>query len=77
MCRGRLIAVGSPHALKEGMRAGVMLELECGEPFRALRRLRAEPALARVSLFGSRLHVLVEDATVAEPRRRERSNSSS
>lgn len=64
---GDQAAVGSPHALKAGMRAGVMLEVECGEPFRALRLLRAEPALAQVSLFGSRLHVLVEDATVAEP----------
>jgi len=67
MYRGRLIAVGSPHALKAGMRAGVMLELECGEPFRALKLLRAEPALARVSLFSSLLHILVEDIMVAEP----------
>ncbi|MBI4591359.1 MAG: ABC transporter ATP-binding protein [Candidatus Rokubacteria bacterium] len=64
--RGRLLAVGSPQALKDGMRAGVMLELECREPFRALRLLRSEPLLARASFFGSRLHVLVEDAAEAE-----------
>lgn len=49
------------------MRAGVMLELECREPFRALRFLRSQPSLARASLFGRRLHVLVENATAADP----------
>jgi ABC-2 type transport system ATP-binding protein len=67
MYQGRLIALGSPQTLKEGMRAGVMLELQCREPFRALRLLRSEPSLARASLFGSRVHVLVEDAAGAEP----------
>jgi ABC-2 type transport system ATP-binding protein len=67
MYQGRLIAVGSPQALKDGMRAGVMLELECREPFRALRLLRAKPSVARASLFGSRVHVLVEDVTEAGP----------
>ncbi len=63
--QGRLVAVGSPRALRDGMRAGVMLELECRQPFRALRLLRSVPRLARASLFGSRLHVLVEDAADA------------
>ncbi len=67
MYQGRLIAVGSPQDLKDGMRAGVMLELQCREPFRALQLLRSEPSLARTSLFGSRVHVLVEDSTAAEP----------
>ena len=66
--KGRLVAVGSPRGLKAGMRAGVMLELESPEPFRALRLLRAEPELARVSFFGRRLHVLVEDRDEAEPK---------
>jgi ABC-2 type transport system ATP-binding protein len=71
MYQGRLIAVGSPQALKDGMRAGVMLELDCREPFRALRLLRSEPSMVRVSLFGSRVHVLVEEPTEAEPMIRE------
>lgn len=64
---GRLIAVGRPQVLKEGMRAGVMLELECRDPFMALRLLRAEPTLSRASFFGHRLHILVEDVGEAEP----------
>ena len=65
--QGRLLAVGSPQALKDGMRAGVMLELTCRDPLAALRLLRGQPPLARASLFGRRLHVLVEDAGEAEP----------
>jgi ABC-2 type transport system ATP-binding protein len=64
--RGRLVAVGSLHALKQGMQAGVMLELACPDPFMSLRLLRAQPSLSGVNLFGRRLHVLVEDAAAAE-----------
>lgn len=64
---GRLIAVGRPQALKDGMRAGVMLELECRDPFMALRLLRTKPTLSRASFFGHRLHILVEDVGEAEP----------
>jgi ABC-2 type transport system ATP-binding protein len=65
--QGRLVAVGSPQALKDSIQAGVLLELECREPFTALCLLRAQPSLAQASLFGRRLHVLVEDAVTAEP----------
>jgi ABC-2 type transport system ATP-binding protein len=67
MYQGRLVAEGSPQALKDRMRAGVMLEVTCREPVTALRLLRAEPVLASASLFGRRLHVLVEEPTTAEP----------
>ncbi|MBI3456308.1 MAG: ABC transporter ATP-binding protein [Candidatus Rokubacteria bacterium] len=67
MYQGRLVAEGSPQALKDGMQAGVMLEIACREPVTALRRLRAEPRLASASLFGDRLHVLVDDPLEAEP----------
>ncbi len=68
---GRLIAVGSPQGLKDGMKAGVMLEVECRKPFIALRLLRSHPALSHANLLGRRLHVLVDDAVVAEPMIRE------
>lgn len=67
MHQGRLVAAGSPLELKDGMRAGIMLELDCREPFTALRYLRAVPSLARANLFGNRVHVLVEDRGEAEP----------
>ena len=67
MYQGRLVAEGSPEALKAGMQAGVMLEVTCREPLKALQLVRAEPALASGSLFGRRLHVLVEEPAAAEP----------
>jgi ABC-2 type transport system ATP-binding protein len=71
MYQGRLVAEGSPEALKDGMRAGVMLEITCGEPLKALQLVRADPALVSASLFGRRLHVLVEEPAVAGPMIRE------
>lgn len=68
---GRLVAVGSPQTLKDGMRAGVMLELECRDLFTALRLLRTQSSLSRASFFGRRIHILVEDAGEAEPLIRE------
>ncbi len=64
---GRLIALGSPHELREGMRAGEMLELECDQPIPALALFRDEPGV-QASFFGDRLHLLVDDAAAARPR---------
>jgi ABC-2 type transport system ATP-binding protein len=58
---GRLIAVGRPEELKQGMRAGVLLEVESPEPVVALGLLRAEPSLGWASLIGRRVHVLAVD----------------
>jgi len=63
--QGQLVTVGSPQALKDRMPAGVMLELECSEPFAALRHLRQQASLARASLFGRHIHMLVEDPGAA------------
>lgn len=67
MYRGRLVAQGSPAELKEGMRAGEMLELECPEPLQALRLLRSLPQCSHVALFGNRVHLLVQDSAEAGP----------
>ena len=67
MYQGRLVAVGSPRELKDGMRAGIILEIRCREPFAALRYLRVVPSLEQASLFGNRIHVLVDDRGEAEP----------
>ncbi|HEX9180505.1 MAG TPA: ATP-binding cassette domain-containing protein [Burkholderiales bacterium] len=64
--RGRLIALGSPQELRSGMRAGEMLELECDRPMQALS-LFEEGDGRRASLFGNRLHLLVDDAAAATP----------
>jgi len=64
---GRLIALGSPEALRTGMRAGEMLELECDQPIQALAIFQEAEGI-RASFFGDRLHLLVDDAEAARPR---------
>ena len=64
---GRLIALDSPHALRQGMRAGEMLELACDQPIAALALFRDQPGV-QASFFGDRLHLLVDDAEAARPR---------
>ncbi|MEW5756315.1 MAG: ATP-binding cassette domain-containing protein [Pseudomonadota bacterium] len=64
---GRLIALDSPDALRSGMRAGEILELECDQPIAALSIFRETEGI-RPSFFGDRLHLLVDDAEEARPR---------
>ena len=61
---GRVIALGSPQALREGMRAGEMLEMECDRPIEALTHFQGMQGV-RASFFGDRLHLLVDDAQTA------------
>jgi ABC-2 type transport system ATP-binding protein len=63
---GRLIALESPDELRAGMRAGEMLELACDQPIAALSIFREQGSI-RASLFGDRLHLLVDDAEAAKP----------
>ena len=61
---GRLIALDSPEALRIGMRAGEVLELECDQPIRALALFQGVAGI-QPSFFGDRLHLLVDDAEAA------------
>lgn len=63
---GRLIALASPEALRAGMRASEMLELECDQPIQVLALFQSA-AQTKASLFGDRVHLLVDDAETAKP----------
>lgn len=66
--RGKLIAVGSPRELKENMKFGAMVEIECGDILKALRLLR--PVVSHIGMFGNRLHGVVDDPNKDIPRLR-------
>ncbi|HSE89315.1 MAG TPA: ATP-binding cassette domain-containing protein [Candidatus Binatia bacterium] len=66
--RGKLIAVGSPRELKEGMKSGAMLEIECGDILKALHLLR--PVVSHIGIFGNRLHGVVDDSNKDIPKLR-------
>jgi len=66
--RGRLIALGTPQELKRGSLDGELLALERDEGVAAAGALLAQAAGVRdVAVFGSGLHVVVDDATRRGP----------
>ena len=64
MVAGEIIAQGSPAEVKSQM-TGHLLEVETTTGQKALRVLKGHCGPARVSLFGNRLHILVDDAATA------------
>jgi drug efflux transport system ATP-binding protein len=60
MVAGELVAEGSPSAIK-ARQNGHLLEVVVDQPQRAVDVLKAEAERWRVSLFGSRLHVITDD----------------
>jgi ABC-2 type transport system ATP-binding protein len=65
MVAGELVAEGTPSGVKAAQ-GGRVLEIRADQPQRAVTLLKAEIEAWRVSLFGDRLHVIVEgDAQAA------------
>jgi ABC-2 type transport system ATP-binding protein len=60
--RGRLIALGTPHNLKQQSIGGELIELECENIGNALDLIARVPGVRDVAVFGNTLHVLVENA---------------
>ena len=60
MVAGEIIAHGSPSEVKANMK-GSLYEMEVDHPDRALGVLKKQFGASRVSLFGDRLHVVVEN----------------
>ena len=57
---GRLIARGSPGALKQGHIRNPILEVAAGSVVEALELVRTQPWALETSVFGTSLHVMVE-----------------
>jgi ABC-2 type transport system ATP-binding protein len=60
MYRGKLIALASPDTLKEQM-AGVLLQVDCDQPLKAVELARTLPFVLDASLHGILLHITVQD----------------
>jgi ABC-2 type transport system ATP-binding protein len=58
---GKLIATGTPSQLKSEYIANPILEVPCREVVEALDIVRAQAWVLEVTVFGTRLHVMVED----------------
>ncbi len=64
MAGGELVAEGAPSAIK-ARQSGHLLELRVDQPQRAADRLKEQMDRWRVSLFGDRLHVIVDGEVAA------------
>jgi len=70
--RGKIAAAGSPAELKRTAMKGELLLIECDPLGAALEALEGAPLVRDVAVFGSALHVVVENAEAAMPELRER-----
>ncbi len=67
MYRGKLVALGTPTELKLGSVKGDLLLVEPDALGRALEILKALPVVRDSAVFGSALHLVVNDAGEATP----------
>jgi ABC-2 type transport system ATP-binding protein len=61
MYRGRVIALGTPAELRASFRARTLLRLETSAPLETMKALEKAPGIQDVAVFGSGLHVAVDD----------------
>jgi ABC-2 type transport system ATP-binding protein len=60
MHAGKIVAQGSPGALKREVITGAVFEVDCSDPVAALEALRGVPVVRETAIFGTRLHVSLE-----------------
>lgn len=65
--QGRIVASGSPTALKRDALTGALLSVECDRLAPALDLLRRLPGVRDAAVFGHTLHVVVDDPHTAIP----------
>jgi drug efflux transport system ATP-binding protein len=70
MVNGEIVAQGAPDEIKKSV-PGRLLEVETPAAARALQELRSRYGASRVSLFGDRVHVVVDSDAAADQVKRE------
>ena len=68
MYRGRIIALGTPEELKEGLRSRHLMMLESSDLLEGMQALEGIDGVFESAVFGAGLHVSVADPAAAEPR---------
>jgi len=68
MYRGKVIALGAPAELKSGLTTHTLLDLESTDPLATMRALQGLEGVFDVAVFGSGLHVTVDDGEGAMER---------
>jgi len=65
--RGRLIALGTPHELKQQALTGELLAIACNDIGAALSVLQKAPGVRDAAVFGNSLHLMVDNAMRRAP----------
>lgn len=60
MHAGRIVAQGSPGALKREVITGSVFEVECSDPVAGMSALRSVPEVRETAIFATRLHVSLD-----------------
>jgi ABC-2 type transport system ATP-binding protein len=68
MYRGKVIALGPPNELKKNLTEHSLLRLDTSDPLDTMRALEGMERIYEVAVFGSGLHVTVDDASDAMDR---------
>jgi drug efflux transport system ATP-binding protein len=69
MYKGRVIALGSPAALKEHLKSRSLFRLDTSDPLSTMKIMESVPGVKDVAVFGGGLHVTVENESTALPMR--------
>jgi len=65
--RGKMVALGTPSELKRHSMKGELLLVECQPLGRAMEALQSAPEVMDAAVFGSALHLVVENTDSAMP----------
>ncbi|MFN2188063.1 MAG: ATP-binding cassette domain-containing protein [Candidatus Promineifilaceae bacterium] len=60
--QGKIVALGTPEQIKNEKMPGKVVEIDCDHPNQALAALRKSEKFRDVSLYGSQIHVIAENA---------------
>src|SRR5665213_670214 len=66
--RGRIVALGTPTELKRNSMRGELLLVECESLGDAMEALQQTPGVMDAAVFGNALHLVVENAAIADPK---------
>jgi ABC-2 type transport system ATP-binding protein len=72
MYRGKVIALGTPQELKDGLTEHSLFDLESSDPLQTMRALEGLPGVRDVAVFGGGLHVTVDDPAATGARIQDR-----
>lgn len=67
MYHGRVIALGTPEALKQSLQSHHILQLEVSDVLGSMKALKQQPGISDVAVFGGGLHVTAAGGAEAIP----------